>query len=289
MSIGTEESGQLAVAAGSSSDGEMTTGPLTPLERYQVLDARVRAGVKIVVDVAEALWEIREGRLYCQANFVTFEDYVKSIGVSIHTARKLLTVRSSQESIRKTPGGEDLDTLPASAKHVAAINKAPVELRPAVIQEATNVARQENREPTTRDYEAAVKRVVPVPHTVIEGKPEPFSQTPPVVVGKVARKDAKQPEEYIDERGFPVPDELWPVWRAIPDFLQVADNIRSCGISEEISALRELGRKHGAPSILKIAKEIERLHRDMVELALDAKPAIVEGETWLCRGEMDDE
>jgi hypothetical protein len=284
MSIATDESGQLAVVAGSSSDGETTTGPLTPLERYQVLDARVRSGVKTVVDVAEALWEIREGRLHTQANFSTFEDYVQSIGINIHTARKLLTVRSSQESIRKTPGGEELDTLPSSAKHVAAINKAPAELRPAVIQEAAKVAKQEKRSPTTRDYEAAVKRVVPVPHTVIEGEP-----TPPVVQGKVARKDARQPEEYLDERGFPVPRELWPVWRAIPDFLKVADNIRSCGISEEVSALRELGRKHGAPSIIKIAKEIERLHREIVELALDAKPAIVEGETWLCRGEMDDE
>jgi hypothetical protein len=89
----------------------------------------------------------------------------------------------------------------------------------------------------------------------------------------------------LDEEGYPVPEELWPVWRDIPEFMDVADKIRSSGVMEQARRLVQLGVKHKAPSIIKTGNEIERMHNSIVQLALGCKPARVDGDDWVTRAE----
>lgn len=242
---------------------------MTPAIEFQELDAVVERNMTAAESFLRAIKEIHDRKLYKEGGFKSWTQYCEYRRISRVHGLRLVNARKVQESLKCNPGV-------TSEKHLREIAKAPEELRGLVVQEARKIASSEGREPSTKDYAQAVK-------SATDAKIEALDAM------RVHRHDADQPEDYVDEEGYPVPEELWDVWRDIPQFLAIADGIRSSGVMENARALVALGQKHKSPTVIRIGYELERIHKEMVDMALSAKPARVDGDTlnWLSRADMD--
>ena len=263
-------------------DGTLTTTPQTALallEEFRELDERVRVNHNAAKVFYEALREIHDRRLYESDGFDSWVQYCEARNLSRRHADRLVKGDRVREKIvqhiaEMDPGVPvDLE-LPHAEKHLRVLGTVPEDKLVEVVSEAQKRAQEKGRPATTKDYRQTRD-------DVLERARDPMR---PV---KVARKDAAMPEDYNDEEGYPVPEALWPVWRDIPAFLEVVDDIRSCGLLEHSRRLVALGQKHKAPIVIRIGNEIERLHKQAVELALSAKPARVHGDDWLTRSELE--
>ena len=246
---------------------------LTPIpgSEFRALDEVVSRNLQVTLDFLNAIREIHERKLYLDGGFTSWEAYCQSRNVSrVHGLRLV-----KADKIRKSIEGKcNPGVTPTSEKHLRVIAKAPEEVRPVVVQEAQKRASDAGREPTTRDYEEAVK-------SVSRTKAEAVAKPP-----KVFPRHADQPEDYVDDEGYPVPEYLWDVWRDIPEFLDVVNGIRSSGCLESARKLTALGHKHKSPAVIRIGQQLERLHSEMVSAALSAKPSRVDGDDWLCSAEL---
>ena len=249
------------------------------LEEYLDLDEKVRANHSAAKVFYEALREIHDRRLYESDGFGSWVEYCEARNLSRRHADRLVKGDRVREKIAQhitqmDPGVQVEVDLPHAEKHLRVLATVPEDKLVEVVSEAQKRAQEKGRPATTKDYRQTRDEV-------LERARDPMR---PV---KVARKDAAMPEDYNDEEGYPVPEALWPVWRDIPAFLEVVDDIRSCGLLEHSRRLVALGQKHKAPIVIRIGNEIERLHKQAVELALSAKPARVHGDDWLTRSELE--
>jgi hypothetical protein len=245
------------------------------LNEFHELDRKVREHAASALIFCDALMEICTRKLYEVDGFASWLDYCSSRNISVRHAQRLVNAGKIRREIATCDPGV---ALPTSEKHLRAISAVPEGDRAKVVLEAQKRAANEGRDPVTRDYAEAART-----HQTKATAALPKDSV--VVPGKVQPRHADQPEEYLDEEGYPVPEELWPVWRDIPEFMDVADKIRSSGVMEQARRLVQLGVKHKAPSIIKTGNEIERMHNSIVQLALGCKPARVDGDDWVTRAE----
>jgi hypothetical protein len=230
------------------------TVPSSPLKaKLSELETVIEKGVS---QVGYALSEIRDAELY-KLDHATFNDYVTSRwGFSVRRAQQLIqaakvTTRLIEDGAKKLP----------NTKQAVELSKVPAEEQSEVWEEVATT----NAKPTAKKIKATVEQ----------------KQAP-----KPARHDADQPEHFLDEDGNDVPQHLYPVWRDIPAFYTIADQVRSCGIPEIAEQLRLLGEVHDSPIVLDAAAELVGLHSQAVTLVLGCKPAIVTASGWLTKGEV---
>lgn len=228
------------------------TVPSSPLKaKLSELEIMIEHGVS---QVGYALNEIRQSELY-KLQHDSFEDYVVSRwGFSVRRAQQLIqaacvTTRLIEDGAKKLP----------NARQAEELAKVPAEKQADVWEEVTTT----NAKPTAKKIKATV-----------EQKQKP------------ARHDADQPEEFLDEDGNDVPKHLWPVWRDVPVFYTIADQVRSCGLPQIAEQLRLLGEVHDSPIVIDAAAELIGLHSQAVTLVLGCKPAIVTASGWLTKGEV---
>lgn len=247
----------------------MQSMTVTPAREFQELDAVVEKNMTAAESFLRAIKEIHDRKLYKEGGFKSWTEYCEHRRISRVHGMRLVAACKVKDSLKCNPGV-------TSEKHLREIAKAPEVLRDEVVEEARRIASSEGREPTTRDYTQAVKNATDAKIEALDA----------IVV---ARRDADQPEDYVDEEGYPVPEELWDVWRDIPKFLAIVDSIRSSGVMENARALVALGQKHKSPTVIRIGYELERMHGDMVKMALSAKPARVDGDdfSWLSRADLE--
>ena len=249
------------------------------LEEFRDLDERVRVNHSAAKVFYEALREIHDRRLYEADGFNSWVEYCEARNLSRRHADRLVKGDKVREKLvehikQMDPGVQVEVDLPHAEKHLRVLGTVPEDKLVEVVSGAQKRAQEKGRPATTKDYRQTRDEV-------LERAKDPMR---PV---KVARKDAAMPEEYDDEEGYPVPEAMWPVWRDIPAFLEVVDDIRSCGLLEHSRRLVALGQKHKAPVVIRIGNAIEKLHKEAVELALSAKPARVHGDDWLTRSELE--
>lgn len=231
------------------------TVPSSPLKaKLGELEQQIEYGVN---QVGYALREIRESELY-KIEHASFEDYVVSRwGFSVRRAQQLITAASVTVNLI-----EDGATKLPNARQAEELAKVPAEQQADVWKEVTTT----NAKPTAKKIKATVEQKQPKQ--------------------QVARHDADQPEEYLDEDGNEVPKHLWPVWRDIPAFYAIADDVRSCGLLKAAERLEQLGVTHDSPLVVDAAKDIQEYHRQALELVLGCKPAIVTPSGWLTKAEV---
>ncbi len=268
--------------------------------RLRTLEAIVDRGVQTFVQVGQALKEIRDSRLYRRTH-KRFEDYCDDRwGLGKRYANQLIeaSVVVANIAARQPENGSHGSQNPTSplAATVAEANEhvAPTSIPlPTTERQARELAKLPAEEQAdvweevvateARPTAAAIKGVVERRKSAkAEAKPEATANPPR---DKVYRADADLPESYIDEDGNAVPESLWPVWQDMPQFMRIADGIRSSGVMELSKELRELGVKHNSQVAQDAAAEILELHGRMVKLSLDCKPAIVTGSDWITKGE----
>jgi hypothetical protein len=158
---------------------------------------------------------------------------------------------------------EDGATKLPNTRQAEELAKVPAEKQAEVWEEVTST----DAKPTAKKIKATVEQ-----------------KKPPKAI--VAKHDADQPEEYLDEDGNEVPKHLWPVWRDIPAFYAIADDVRSCGLLELAGRLEQLGVTHDSPIVVDAAKDIQEYHKHALELVLGCKPAIVTASGWLTKAEV---
>lgn len=244
----------------------------TPEHEFRELDGVVVKNLSTAVAFLKALAKIHDEKLYKQGGYATWQEYCDARRVSrVHGLRLVKAVQ-----VQKTIEGKcNPGVAPVTVeRHLREIGQAPEPLRPAVVEEAQKRASDEGRDVTARDYREAVQSVT-----------EAATEAPSPVA--VYRRDAAQPESYVDEEGYPVPDSLYEVWRDIPAFMEVSTKIRYSGCHEAALDLQKLGAKHRSPAVIQIGNKLEKMHREMWELALTAKPVRVDGENWYSKAEIE--
>lgn len=245
---------------------------MTPEVEFQELDSVVRKNAEAAAQFYRAFKEIHDRKLYLEGGFKSWKEYCRSRSVSESHSFRIIAARKVQERLEQSTLSERV--VPTSLRKLTEIGKAKPEMQPVVAKLASSRAADEGREPSLDDYKAAIVEAVTEPLN-------PAGQIKQVVMAK----DADQPEEYFDDGGYPVPEDLWVVWRDIPQFHLIADGLRSSGCLELAHKLAALGRKHNSPSVISTAFQIEKMHAEMVRLALSAMPSRVNDLDWMTKRE----
>jgi len=124
---------------------------MTTLSRLTTLEATIANGMETFMDVGNALRAIRDDRLY-RDGYKSFEEYVKERwGWGKAHAYRMIQAAEVDENL--SPIG---DAKPKNEAQLREVAKAPVEHQAAVVEAAAAKAAEENREPTAKDYKAAV-------------------------------------------------------------------------------------------------------------------------------------
>lgn len=122
---------------------------------------------------------------------------------------------------------------------------------------------------------------------IVEGGSQAVKDAADRVKGKKpkpAKADVDLPEVFYDDNGDLVPNELWPVWRMKPQWLEHADNIRKMiGYATEI---RKFGKEVGSGILGEVADRIQAVAKSTLEDVIKDVPSVasVDG-TWLSRKE----
>jgi len=134
---------------------------LTESNRFVVLESKIKAGLDSFMQVAEALVEIRDSRLY-RIEHATFDDYCKSKwNFNSSRARQLIGAAETSENLRSVTTG---NTLPTKERQVRPLAKLPAEQQQAVYSEAVKLAG--GKQPSSKQVEQAVQtntRPIPAP------------------------------------------------------------------------------------------------------------------------------
>ena len=118
-------------------------------------EARIEKGRASFLDVADALAEIRDGRLY-REGFATFEAYCRERwGFTRNYANKVMR---AGEAVKNLPDG--MDTMVSSERTARAVAKVAPESRVEVVREASEVAKSEGRPMTARDVPRGIPDVL---------------------------------------------------------------------------------------------------------------------------------
>lgn len=111
----------------------------------------IERGIGTFVEVGNALREIRDQKLY-KLTHKTFEAYVKERwNWSRPRAYQLIEAAEVDEGL-----STNVDKKPTSEAQAREVAKAPPEKQAAVVEAVAAKAASEDREPTARDYKAAV-------------------------------------------------------------------------------------------------------------------------------------
>jgi hypothetical protein len=144
-------------ALATQADSQAIQPTLAPEEhtRLAELEAVVDKGLDTTFEVASALLEIREQRLYRETH-TTWEDYIDARWqMSSRRARQLTASATVMKGLQDA-GVTDLPTNEAQARHLA---KLPPEQRPEALKEAQESAKAKGRkEPTRSDVQEAVAK-----------------------------------------------------------------------------------------------------------------------------------
>jgi hypothetical protein len=179
------------------------------------LERVIEGGLRTFVDVGQALLEIRDGRLYREQEYATFEAYCQQRwGLKRQRAYELMGAASAVISM-----SEISDTVPAKESHAAELSRLPtaderVEAWAAVVEE-------HGADATAADVRAAVDERQGVQHPSPSPRSAPFTATPSV--NDLPADDSQdEPEEEQDPRrvtprASPGPFTLPPEPEASPE------------------------------------------------------------------------
>lgn len=149
-------------------------------------EARIEKGRASFLDVADALAEIRDNRLY-REGYATFEAYCRERwGFSRVYAHNVI---KSAQAVRALP--EDVLTTVNTEFTARAVAKVAPEVRVEVVREASEAAKSEGRPMTARDVEDAA---------MAHDKPAPSDERPRPTDGLIYANLAIQQLQKIQPR-----------------------------------------------------------------------------------------
>lgn len=144
-------------------------------KEHEELCKLVDIELKRFLTQGETLRKIKELEVYKETH-KTFEAFVQSrFGIDRTYAHRLIDAAEVNQNL--LPIGNKTE-LPKTESQYREVAKAPAEKQAEVVRKAAEKAAEENRQPTAKDYKAAVKQVVG--ELVDEGEsPEPESKPEP--------------------------------------------------------------------------------------------------------------
>ena len=152
-------------------------------------EARIEKGRASFLDVADALAEIRDGRLY-REGFATFEAYCRERWG--FTRQHVNRVIKSAEAVRSLSDEmEPMGSKITNERTARAVAQVAPEVRVEVVREASEVAKSEGRPMTARDVEYAA---------MAHDKPAPSDERPRPTDGLIYANLAIQQLQKIQPR-----------------------------------------------------------------------------------------
>lgn len=119
-------------------------------------EAVIERGMRTTIEVGMAMKAIRDKGLY-QGQYKTFDVYVRERwGCSRPRAYQLIEAAEVDANLSTKVDKTD---RPQHETHLREVAKAPVEKQAEVVKKAVKKAAEENRKPTAKDYQQAVKQV----------------------------------------------------------------------------------------------------------------------------------
>lgn len=231
---------------------------LNPIEdlKLQRLEKTIEAGRKTFVDVAKALSEIRDGRLY-RSQYVTFEEYCRERwNFTRQYVNQLIAGADALKSL--PPNLETIVSKPGQARELA---KVPEEKRVEVVKEAAA-----NGHVTAKSIQSAAKKYLPPP--------------PIVNPKKLPVPDRKAAPAVVDKTGYPVPAALIPLWErgyeALTDLNQLS----------HLKAKYERLQTEKDPLYVEVNKQ--RVFAQLSQVWTDIKTAVPFAVCTACQGKTPD-
>ncbi len=220
----------------------------TEQDRLELCEAVIEKGLNTFVEVGNALFEIRNNKLY-RANFTTFESYCRDRwNLKRQRAYELMDAAAvvntlSEISDKSESENQAVIVVPTKESHAAALSKVPEDLRTQVWEKALEKNQSSGKAITAKMIDSIAKEIGGG-EVIIQVSPEVEERNTLVKQIREKVKKAKLDQIMVEIKGeFLIENNLVEIWQTLNnDAAAITENYKTyitLSQAEELGLIRK--------------------------------------------------